>query len=1041
LEKLEINVLGPVQLTLAGKPLAGLVSAKAKALLVYLAIERRPCSRSALAGLLWSDLPEDDARRNLRVEVSKLRRWLNPYLVFTSQEASINPTSPYLVDVHEFEDWVSKFRAQASSPDLSQMMETVALYRGDFLSHFQVRAAPLFEEWVLVERERLRQLALDLLDQINQAAIQQQDWKAGLFAARKSLAIDSWREKSHRQLMIILVLSGDRSAALAQFETARRILVQELGVEPGPETLALYQRIKQGELIPPASSAPMIQIGASPPPHNLPAPTTSFIGRQAELAQVAELLADPGCRLLTLTGPGGIGKTRLALEICWKLFSDPAAIFKDGLYFVPLASLTDPDLLAPTIAGALDLSLSGSQEAQKQLAQHLKDKRMLLVLDNFEQLVEAAPVLVEILRGAPGVKLLVTSRHQLDLYEEWVFSVEGMSYPAHVDRAGWQDFSAVQLFQQRARRVNLRFSVEEHRDCIVHLCQLLEGLPLGIELAAAWLQVLPCEQISRLIEHNLDLPENRIRNLPPRQRSLRAVLQYSWDLLSEEEQHTLARIAVFQPGFTPQAAEAVARSRPRTLAGLVSKSLLRFTSDGRYGMHSLLQAFAQEKLAEPELDAVREAHSHYYGAYLSVREQDISGPRETAAIDEIAMEIGNIRLGWQWAIGKISATRTNPSSPPSPKVLTLIEQYLPMLSAFYQHRSWFHEGQAVFSHAASTMENAGFDQMEPTSRAPFLLGSVCLARARFCRVLGQNKTAHSLVLKGLSLLGQASDSLQIADAWHLLGQIEHQMGAGEAADQAYHQSLDIYRCLNNPTGIASNLISLGVLAKNRGDLSQASDLYMECLEIFRQRDDPRGIWVCLINLGNIANVQQDYQQAKRLYEESLTTLQGSGDKSRQALTLVNLGSVARETDACEQALQYYLESLKIGEETGEKRILIASLDGLGKTYLNQGDLAAAQDYLLKALRNAIEANLLPQALDSLASLGRLKTNLGEMELALELLAFVTNHPASPEHARRDAQSDFDLLKAELPTDVVAKAVHAAQEISLEGILVCLGITS
>lgn len=1034
MEKLEIFLLGPPQITLAGQPLVSLVSSKAKALLAYLTMERRSCSRSGLAGLLWSDLPEDDARRNLRVEIAKLRQGLGPYLTFTRQDGSINPASSFWADAHEFERSSSIFRARAAPSELSQMMETVALYRGDFLSDFQVRAAPLFEEWVLVERERLRQLALDLLDQIGQAAIQMQDWRTGLIAARKSLAIDSWREENHRQMMTLLALNGDRSAALAHFEIARRTLVQELGVEPGSETLALYQRILQRELMPPAGVAITVKSAISHPPHNLPAPTSSFIGREAELEQLAHLLTDPGCRLVTLVGPGGVGKTRLALELCWKLAGDNCARFKDGLYFIPLAALTDSNLLAATIANALRLSLSGPEEAGKQLDLHLSGRQMLLVLDNFEQLAEAAPFLVDILQAAPGVKLLITSRHQLDLYEEWAFPVEGISYPVHADRPDWQDYSAVQLFEQRGRRVNLRFSLQENRDCIVRLCQILEGLPLGIELAAAWVHVLPCEQIFRLIEHNLDLPENRLRNLPIRQRSLRAVLQYSWDLLSEAEQQTLSCIAVFPADFTLQAAEAVAKARPRALAILVSKSLVRFTADGRYSLHGLLQTFVGDKLSEREKDAARADHSQYFGAYLSIREQDLSGPREETAIDEIALEISNIRAGWQWVIHQIRASTMGHRASPPLKIMALIEQYLPMLSAFYLRRSWFREGESVFSRAASNLEAAGFEDMAPATRAPFLLGSVYLAQARFCRALGKNNIALTLVHRGLSLVAQTAASAQTADGWHLLGQIEHQTGSAAVAYQAYQKSLVMFRELDHPTGIASNLISMGVLAKNRGDLTQATDLYLECLDIFRQRNDARGVWTCLINLGNIANVQQDYQRARQLYEESYAIVQGSADQSRQALTLLNLGSVARETDHFGDAFRYYQHSLEICIETGEKRVEIAGLDGLGKTYLNQGELDSAQKYLLMAAREAVNANLLPQALDSLASLGHMNASLGETELALALLIYVISHPASPEHARQEAQISLDRLKVDLPADIFLTANHVAKNLSLGSIL-------
>ena len=367
---LELLLLGTLQISTAGKPLSGLVSLKAKALLAYLAAERHPVPRSTLAGLLWSDLPEEDARRNLRVEISKLRRFLDPYLVLTHHEALFRPGTTCRVDLYEFQDHLeaASTRLPAFTPE--QFRKVVNLHRGDFLSGLLVRGAPLFEEWLVLERERLRQAALVLLDRLVEAAVQQGDLESGLLAARKSLAIENWREQSHRQLMNLLALSGDRPAALAQFEATRRLLVQELGIEPSLETLALYQRIKAGELSPPAATQTAAQLDALPLPHNLPAPTSSFVGRAAELEQLDDLLKDPACRLVTLTGPGGMGKTRLALEFCWKLASTAGAPFKDGIYLISLSAVQDENLLHAALADSL--KLPGAPDPRQQLIRYLE---------------------------------------------------------------------------------------------------------------------------------------------------------------------------------------------------------------------------------------------------------------------------------------------------------------------------------------------------------------------------------------------------------------------------------------------------------------------------------------------------------------------------------------------------------------------------------------------------------------------------------------------------------------------------------------------
>mgnify|MGYP005842827205 CR=1 FL=1 len=1029
---LELLLLGPLKISIAGRPVLGLASLKAKALLANLAVERRPVPRGTLAGLLWSDLPEEDARRNLRVEISRLRRLLDPYLHFTHQEGMLKPGALSQVDVYKLESLLAAVQGSSVPVPLKELTQVIRLYRADFLSGLQLRGAPLFEEWLMLERERLRQATLTLLDRLVETAIQQGDWENGLLAARKSISIDSWREQSHRQLITLLALSGDRSAALAQFEATRRLLVQELGIEPGSETLALYQRIKANDFPLPASQKPAPTVDTPPLPHNLPAPTTAFIGREAELEHLDELFSDPTCRMVTLTGPGGVGKTRLAIEFCWRFVSAHAAHFKDGIFVVPLASIQDGKLLHTILAEAL--KLPGSPDSRRQLLDYLSGKHMLLMLDNFEHLTQAAHLLVEILQETRGIKLLVTSRHQLSLYEEWLFPLEGMSYPLQSDIPGWENYAAIQLFQQRARRVHLRFSLDDNRECVIRICRLLEGLPLGIELAAAWVNALPCQNILRLIEANLALPDQQIRNLPARQRSLQAVFQYSWDLLSSEEQASLSRLTVFKGGFTAEAAESALGVSPRLLASLVAKSLLRFSPDGRYEMHSLLHSFALGKLPPADRQQAQAAHSVYFGQFLTDRSREFAGPEEAQAIAAIGAEIANIRLGWQWALTQAPGEARGCASPALAKTLDLLAQYIPILSTFYFRKSWFREAEALFSQAVGQLEAAGFGSLQPATRAPFILGILYLAHARHCRPLGQTQLARTQLTKSLRLLQLYPDSAELADVWHNLGQLEQQSGAFPAAEEAYQRSLHIYRVLEQPTGIASNLISLGVLAKNRGDFNQASCLYSECMQIFEQRSDQRGIWTCLINLGNIANVQGDYPEALRLYKKAYLNVQQAGDLSRQSLTLVNLGSVAREINQTELALQYYQDSLRLSEEIGEIRIQVASLDGLGKTHLNRGDLQESGDYLKKAIKMALEANLLPQALDSLASFGQLMFQGGDRQQAIGILSYAHAHTSCPNHVRQSAEKELRRITAQMADEALMRAEREFQGLSPEQVM-------
>jgi DNA-binding SARP family transcriptional activator len=371
--ELQLSLLGKLQISRDGAPVTGFVSAKAQALLVYLAVTARPHDRQALAALLWGDMPQTEARANLRSALSNLRKLLEPYLLISRDEAAFNQASSYWLDVAAFEAAL----VQPTSPVQGEpvplswevhsqaLRQAIELYQGDFLEGFAVREALAFEEWLLSRRERLRQLAVQALHTLALEHTARGEYAAGIDYTTRLLALEPWREEAHRQLMILLARSDQRSAALAQYELCCRILAAELGVEPLPETTTLYERLKAA--------------GAARP-HNLPPQATPFVGRQAERAHIDGQLEQPTCRLLTLVGSGGIGKTRLALQTA----AGKLTAFQDGVFFIPLAGVNAAELLVSSIAEALQLPIYGAEDPKAQLLNYLRPKEMLLVLDNFE---------------------------------------------------------------------------------------------------------------------------------------------------------------------------------------------------------------------------------------------------------------------------------------------------------------------------------------------------------------------------------------------------------------------------------------------------------------------------------------------------------------------------------------------------------------------------------------------------------------------------------------------------------------------------------
>ncbi|MBV7331016.1 AAA family ATPase [Chloroflexi bacterium TSY] len=527
--------------------------------------------------------------------------------------------------------------------------------------------------------------------------------------ARHVLGFEPWREETHRQLMLMMAQSGQRSAALAQYEICQRILAEELAIEPDAATTELANQIRVGgiERVEPAqskrpsrleghtaghsqtqSSAPssenlVTSRGLTAPSHNLPTPSTSFIGRSEEVVEICRLLREePECRLLSLIGSGGIGKTRLAIEVASGLKEE----FDDGVYFVGLAAVSEPILIVSAIADVLGLTFSGRQDPKIQLLAYLRERHLLIVVDNFEHLLDGAELLADIVTSAPNVQLLVTSRERLNLQEEWNFTLQGMGFPQRIEEHdSVSGYPAIQLFLQRARQAETMFNpTDDEINHIGRICQLVGGAPLGIELAAAWVSTLSCHEIAQEIEQSLDFLTTSLQNVPERHRSIRAVLAQTWQRLAADEQEVMRKLSLFQGGFTYDVAKEITGVSLPMLVRLADKSLLRRSGEsirsGRYNMHDLIQRFAQEKLAEQPAEAEPVQHQFccYFADRLQALEPDLLNERQGQVYIWIRQEIHNIQASWDYALQE--------------EPVDVVDQFIESLGNYYAINARYHQG-------------------------------------------------------------------------------------------------------------------------------------------------------------------------------------------------------------------------------------------------------------------------------------------------------------------------------------------------------------
>lgn len=1003
--KLDIRLLGGFFLELNQESVTGLPSRKAEALLAYLVSHKRPFPRETLADFLWDDRPQDQALANLRSVLSGLRRHLKPYFTITRQTVAFNHNSAYTLDVQNF---LTRLDAgnnaegtDALTPSQVRLLETaVSLYKGPFLAGFHLRESRRFDEWASLERERIQRLVITALSKLVTHTLHSGEYAKGIEHAVRLLEFDPLNESIHRQLMLLLARHGQRAAALRQYEACSRILEDELGVPPASETTLLYDQIRAAQTI---------------MHHNLPPQSTPFVGRETELADLHRLILQPDQRCITLQGPGGIGKTRLALRVAELIANQQPGHFLHGIRFVPLHSHDSPQFLLTSIAETVGFQPTGTSPVLDQLATFLKQREMLLILDNLEQMIgerETVRILHTLLRQAPYLSLLITSRVRLNLPGEQVIDMRGLATPSGQVPVPLDQYSAVKLFLQTARQYRHGFLPSEaDLQAIVRTCQLLDGIPLGIELAAAWVRLLSCADIAEGIEQDIDFLQQTGTAVTERHASLRAAFNRSWQLLDASTKTAVSHLSLFRSSFTREAALAVAEANLAILIRLLDQSWIRRVKDettNRFTMLTVMRQYAAEKLADdPTAEtAVQRRFINFMADWMADRLDQLTGGEQQQALSEINSEIEHVRQAVQLAI--------------SHQAVSAIGRLLDSLFHFYDTRSWFQEGATVFDTLVQNVH-----QFPASAEQPVVLAKLKGRLGWFRFHQGAYEESVALLEASIGELTALDERGELVFGLNYLAAVQRHLGQFDTAVHHLQQALTIARERNDRFQASIALNILGQIASLQGDFEQARQQCQEGLAIKRQIGDRWGMTHSLTYLGRVALAESQFDEARSLFEESLTISQSFGDRRGVAFAHQNLGDVALYRADHQAACDQYSRSLQLYQEIGDRLGRAITLAKIGQANALLDDPVKSRRQLVEALEVAQQLHSQPVMVEGVLGTAVLRlVGVEDTEEGVRRLRLVLHSEASSQ-AQKARAAHF------LPSDVPEAPVKPAEWGALE----------
>ena len=1002
---------------------------KSLALLAYLGVMRKVYARDELASMLWPEALSKQALGSLRRALWSLQNALGQELFERDRRVVALRSDVVLwvdaAEVLDATDWLAEHRTPTAGR-LDQLRSAVALYHNDFMPGFSLADSPQFDDWQSHIGHLLRTRLALALEQLISTALEQADLDTAQAHAVRWLELDRFHEPAHRQLMRIYAWRGQRQQAILAYQRCAELMSQEFGAEPSFETQTLLAAIQNNELA--AIDAP-VQAVVPLPRRHLPVPGTKLIGRDDELERLARLTAEAASRLITIVGPGGMGKTRLALA-----HGDAEMTrsrFPDGIIFVPLATVDTPDDLVPAIAAAVGLTLdTGAHQRQPvraQLLDYLHSRHLLLILDNFEQLLEGSLLLGDILHAAPSVYLLVTSRDRLNLGDEQLFTVGGLPYPENTETPDFALYPAVDLFVRSARRVRhfYQLRVDEYPH-VQRICALVDGMPLAIELAAGWIDTLPTSEIAVEVEAalagDLDFLSTATQDLPPRHRSMSALLGSTWRRLTATQQDALMALAHFRGGFTRAAAKSVAGIGVAVLRDLVGKSLLVRAADDRYAMHELLRHYAlgQSVLAGDAHGQLQRAHAHYFAQFLQQQTRTMLGPDFMATFPAVARELSNLQAAWANAVAHADWV-----------VLCALAKglyhYCEDCAEYQLATELFSAALDHLPDPLTTLDSPGADpsgtddphdvdphDVDPQIVYAWMMGSLgwflvrqgysaksrilleeSVDRLRRLEDAANPELAFALLWYGVSVFAReayAESELILAESQLLFAKLGDKRGQGvtlsrlgaavglqrchEEAETILHESVRLLSEVGAHNKAALPMIYLGAFALEHGEYEKAGPHLHAAYEILTGLFENEGHATVLGYLGQLALALGDYSAAWDYFSESVAVLDESGAHIYTRRSLSFLGDIARLQGDYPLAAQMLKQALAISRTVNAPQSIAYTLNNLARLAIEQYDFPRADEYLAESLQLTQAHDLKYERVVALRLLGTIKASDG-----------------------------------------------------------------